>query len=84
MQNGVAAAGSSASAGPNALAALAASASRAPRAPAPPVNPPAPHPNPRMQQYQDKLQVVAGILEMVQTSVKELQDQMAADLRAAR
>ncbi|KAH9901009.1 hypothetical protein C8Q73DRAFT_786419 [Cubamyces lactineus] len=84
MQNGVAAAGSSASAGPNALAALAASASRAPRAPAPPVNPQTQHPNPRMQQYQDKLQVVAGILEMVQTSVKELQDQMAADMRAAR
>ncbi|KAI0647125.1 hypothetical protein C8Q79DRAFT_1009265 [Trametes meyenii] len=75
VPNGVAAASTSASAGPNALAALAASASRAPRAP---VQTPA-QGGTRLQQYYDKLQVIAGILEMVQNSVRELQDQVKAD-----
>ncbi|KAI0362195.1 hypothetical protein OH77DRAFT_1491639 [Trametes cingulata] len=76
VQNGVAAASSSsASAGPNALAALAASASRAPRAP---VNAQAPAGS-RQQQYHDKLQVISGILEMVQNAVRDLQDQIRAD-----
>ncbi|KAI0831380.1 hypothetical protein BC628DRAFT_1415894 [Trametes gibbosa] len=75
VPNGVAAATPSASAGPTALAALAASASRAPRAP---VNAQTPSGS-RQQQYLDKLQVIAGILEMVQNSVKDLQDQIKAD-----
>ncbi|KAI0374973.1 hypothetical protein BV20DRAFT_1080865 [Pilatotrama ljubarskyi] len=77
VQNGVPAASSSASAsaGPNALAALAASASRAPRAP---VTAQAPAGS-RQQQYHDKLQVIAGILEMVQNAVRDLQDQIRAD-----
>ncbi|KAH9856958.1 hypothetical protein C2E23DRAFT_881453 [Lenzites betulinus] len=75
VPNGVAPPAPSASAGPNALAALAASASRAPRAP---VNAAAPTGS-RQQQYLDKLQVIAGILEMVQNSVKDLQDQIKGD-----
>ncbi|KAL1944511.1 hypothetical protein VTO73DRAFT_2941 [Trametes versicolor] len=78
--NGVGVAATSASAGPNALAALAASASRAPRAP---VNAQAPA-GTRQQQYLDKLQVIAGILEMVQNSVKDLQDQIKADSAVRR
>ncbi|KAI0636890.1 hypothetical protein C8Q77DRAFT_532099 [Trametes polyzona] len=80
VPNGVGAAATSASAGANPLAALAASASRAPRAP---VTAQAPGGS-RQQQYLDKLQVIAGILEMVQNSVKDLQDQIKADGAAAR
>ncbi|KAI0721016.1 hypothetical protein C8T65DRAFT_692515 [Cerioporus squamosus] len=78
MQNGNAAASSSA-AGSLSLAALAASASRAPRAPTG-----AAHTQARSghQYYQEKLQVISGILGMVQTAVKELQDQVTADMAA--
>ncbi len=78
MQNGNAAASSSA-AGSLSLAALAASASRAPRAPTGGA-----HTQARSghQYYQEKLQVISGILGMVQTAVKELQDQVTADMAA--
>ncbi|KAI9064519.1 hypothetical protein FKP32DRAFT_1603270 [Trametes sanguinea] len=92
IQNGVASAagaGASASASTNPLNALAASASRAPRAPAVPVTSNAHAHTPqqqqaRLQQYQEKLQVVAGILQMVQNAVKELQDQITVDMSATR
>ena len=76
MQNGNTAASSSA-AGNLSLAALAASASRAPRAPTG-----ATHTQARSghQYYQEKLQVISGILGMVQVAVKELQDQVTADM----
>ncbi|KAI1795799.1 hypothetical protein LXA43DRAFT_687898 [Ganoderma leucocontextum] len=80
MQNGNAVASSS-NATPNfSLAALAASASRAQRAP----TNTAPVPQTRHQYYQEKLQVISGILGMVQTAVKELQDQVNADGAAGR
>ncbi|RPD66218.1 hypothetical protein L227DRAFT_136706 [Lentinus tigrinus ALCF2SS1-6] len=76
MQNGNAATSASA-AGNLSLAALAASASRAPRAPTG-----AAHTQARSghQYYQEKLQVISGILGMVQNAVKELQDQVTADM----
>ncbi|EJF65931.1 hypothetical protein DICSQDRAFT_177333 [Dichomitus squalens LYAD-421 SS1] len=79
MQNGNAAASSS-NAQNLSLAALAASASRAARAPTNTV----PAHNSRHQYYQEKLQVISGILGMVQTAVKELQDQVNADAAAGR
>ena len=78
IQNGNGVASSSASANLS-LAALAASASRAPRAPTGPVQAQSRH-----QYYQEKLQVISGILSMVQTAVKELQDQVNADTAASR
>ncbi|KAI0780850.1 hypothetical protein BD413DRAFT_13686 [Trametes elegans] len=83
VQNGVGAASSSASAGPNALAALAASASRAPRVPVHGHGQAQAQAAPRYKQYNEKLQVIAGILEMVQNSVKEMQDMINADMAAA-
>ena len=80
MQNGNAVASSSSAAQNLGLAALAASASRAARAP----TNTAPVPQTRHQYYQEKLQVISGILGMVQTAVKELQDQVNADAAAGR
>ncbi|KAH9946050.1 uncharacterized protein BXZ73DRAFT_95558 [Epithele typhae] len=76
IQNGNGIASASALAG-SSLAALAASASRAPRAPTAQT-----HGQGRQQYYQEKLQVISGILSMVQTAVKELQDQVNADSAA--
>ena len=76
IQNGNGIASASLSGANQALAALAASASRAPRAPT------APSTASRQQYYQERLQVISGILGMVQTAVKELQDQVNADTPA--
>ena len=79
MQNGNAAASSGAANSQLSLAALAASASRAPRVPTGPA--PA---QTRQQYYQERLQVISGILGMVQTAVKELQEQVNADVNMGR
>ncbi|KAI0807507.1 hypothetical protein C8Q74DRAFT_1213408 [Fomes fomentarius] len=79
VQNGNAAASSSNQNNQLSLAALAASASRAARVPTGPV--PA---QTRQQYYQERLQVISGILGMVQTAVKELQEQVGADVTLGR